>query len=162
MAARDGRRHQDERGDDDGESVAGFHKRHHSRNRRGRPAAVTLLSTFPGLMGMPMKVAFNCPGAVAAMLSLGAAFVTAGAQEPIFKAGNRTVPVYATVKNSDGRLVPDLDRTAFSVFDEGKRQELTVFANEIQPITVVMLLDRSGSMRHNFELVEQAAEKFVE
>jgi len=113
-------------------------------------------------MGMPMKVAFNCPGAVAAMLSLGAAFVTAGAQEPIFKAGNRTVPVYATVKNSDGRLVPDLDRTAFSVFDEGKRQELTVFANEIQPITVVMLLDRSGSMRHNFELVEQAAEKFVE
>jgi len=106
--------------------------------------------------------AFNCAGAVAAMLSLAAAFTTLGAQEPIFKAGNRTVPVYATVKNSDGRLVPDLDRSAFSVFDEGKRQELTVFANEVQPITVVMLLDRSASMRHNFELVEQAAEKFVE
>ena len=112
-------------------------------------------------MGMLMK-AFNCTGALAAMLSLAAAFATLGAQEPIFKAGNRTVPVYATVKNSDGRLVPDLDRSAFSVFDEGKRQELTVFANEVQPITVVMLLDRSASMRHNFELVEQAAEKFVE
>jgi VWFA-related protein len=101
-------------------------------------------------------------GAMAAALSIGVAIATIGAQEPIFKAGNRTVPVYATVKNSEGRLVPDLERSAFSVFDDGKRQELTVFANEIQPITVVMLLDRSGSMRHNFELVEQAAEKFVD
>src|SRR5262249_33246163 len=34
--------------------------------------------------------------------------------------------------------------------------------NEIQPITVVMLLDRSGSMRANFDIVEKAAEQFVE
>src|SRR5207247_3062930 len=43
----------------------------------------------------------------------------------------------------------------------GKRQDLTLFANDIQPITVVMLLDRSGSMRANFTLVEEAAERFV-
>jgi VWFA-related protein len=113
-------------------------------------------------MGVPMNIHFRCAGALASVLSVGASGATIGAQEPIFKVGNRTVPVYATVKNSEGRLVPDLDRNAFSVLDEGKRQDLTVFANEIQPITVVMLLDRSGSMRHNFELVEQAAEKFVE
>ena len=47
------------------------------------------------------------------------------------------------------------------MFDKGKRQDLTLFANEIQPITVVMLLDRSGSMRANFRLVELAAEDFV-
>src|SRR5258705_1150322 len=113
-------------------------------------------------MSVPMNVPLRGAGAVAAVLSVGMFVATIGAQEPVFKAGNRTVPVYATVKNGEGRLVPDLDRAAFSVFDDGKRQELTVFANEIQPITVVMLLDRSGSMRHNFELVEQAAEKFVE
>jgi VWFA-related protein len=83
------------------------------------------------------------------------------AQEPTFKAGNRTVAVYATVKNADGRLVPDLGRDAFSVFDSGKRQELTLFANDVQPITVVMLLDRSASMRRRFSLVEKAAEEFV-
>jgi Ca-activated chloride channel family protein len=49
----------------------------------------------------------------------------------------------------------------FEVDDNGKRQELTIFVNDIQPITVVMLLDRSGSMRAQFELVEQAAEEFV-
>src|SRR4029077_9724208 len=37
-----------------------------------------------------------------------------------------------------------------------------LFANEVQPITVVMLLDRSGSMRRNFSLVEKAAEAFVD
>ena len=37
-----------------------------------------------------------------------------------------------------------------------------MFANTIQPITAVVLLDRSGSMRANFRLVEQAAERFVD
>jgi len=87
--------------------------------------------------------------------------LAASPQEPVFKAGNRTVAVYTTVTDEGGRLVPDLTRDAFSVYDNGKRQALTLFANDIQPITVVMLLDRSGSMRANFELVEQAAEQFV-
>ncbi|PYQ94880.1 MAG: hypothetical protein DMF97_17775, partial [Acidobacteria bacterium] len=82
-------------------------------------------------------------------------------QPPTFTAANRTVAVYATVTDAGGRLVPDLERTAFEIDDNGKRQELTLFANEIQPITAVMLLDRSGSMRANFDLVEEAAEQFV-
>src|SRR5204862_3778823 len=80
---------------------------------------------------------------------------------PTFSTANRTGAVYATVTDTAGRLVPDLERQAFSVDDNGRRQELTLFANEIQPITVVMLLDRSGSMRANFDLVEKAAEQFV-
>jgi VWFA-related protein len=83
------------------------------------------------------------------------------AQEPTFKTGNRTVAVYATVTGADGRLVPDLGRSAFSIQDNGKPQELSLFANDVQAITVVMLLDRSGSMKANFELVEKAAEQFV-
>src|SRR5262252_9149308 len=84
------------------------------------------------------------------------------AQPPTFSTGNRTVAVYATVTDAAGRLVPDLARNQFQIDDNGKRQDLTVFANEIQPITVVMLLDRSGSMRANFDLVEKAAEQFVD
>jgi VWFA-related protein len=82
-------------------------------------------------------------------------------QEPTFKGAIRTVAVYATVTSAEGRLVPDLGRDMFSVLDNGKRQELTLFANDVQPITVVLLLDRSGSMRRNFGLVEKAAEEFV-
>jgi len=88
---------------------------------------------------------------------------TLSAQQPppTFSGANRTVAVYATVTDSGGRLVPDLIRDQFQIDDNGKRQELTLFANEIQPITVVMLLDRSTSMRRNFGLVEKAAEEFV-
>ena len=84
------------------------------------------------------------------------------AQEPTFRGNVRTVAVYATVMGADGRLVPDLARETFSILDNGRRQELTLFANDVQPITVVMLLDRSGSMKANFSLVQQAAEQFVD
>jgi VWFA-related protein len=82
-------------------------------------------------------------------------------QPPTFSAANRTVAVYATVSNAAGRLVSDLARDHFEIFDNGKRQELSLFANDVQPITIVMLLDRSGSMRANFRLVEEAGEAFV-
>jgi VWFA-related protein len=93
-------------------------------------------------------------------LTAGGAIVAAN-QEPTFKGENRTVAVYATVTDVAGRLVPDLPREAFAILDEHKPQSLTLFANEIQPITVVMMLDRSGSMRSKFTLVEKAAEQFV-
>ena len=72
------------------------------------------------------------------------------------------MPSYATVTDPGGRLDPDSKREDFQVDDNGKAQQLTVFANEVQPITVVMMLDRSVSMRRNFGLVEKAAEQFVE
>jgi VWFA-related protein len=95
------------------------------------------------------------------MAALIDAALHAQSQRPSFTVGNRTVAVYATVTDASGRLVPDLSRDQFQIDDNGKRQELTLFANETQPITVVMLLDRSTSMRANFELVEKAAEAFV-
>jgi VWFA-related protein len=100
---------------------------------------------------------------VVATIATGLVSVAAGpqAQPPSFKGTTRTVAVWATVTNGQGRLVPNLNREDFGVDDDGKRQDLTVFANELQPITVVMLLDRSGSMKPNLELEEKAAEAFV-
>lgn len=85
----------------------------------------------------------------------------AQAQEPVFRAATRTVPVYATVTDAEGRLVPDLGRDDFEILDNGKPQAISIFANEIQPIMVVMMLDRSGSMVDNFRRVQEAAEQFV-
>ena len=71
---------------------------------------------------------------------LGLLGVMLAAQEPTFKGAIRTVAVYATVTRPDGRLVPDLPRDAFSVYDNGKPQALSLFANDTQPISVVVLL----------------------
>jgi VWFA-related protein len=102
-------------------------------------------------------------GRAAVLLTASVGVVTAApqTQPPSFVAGNRTVAVYATVTNARGRLMPDLTRDDFSIDDNSKKQTLTLFANEIQPITLIMLLDRSGSMKPNFGLEEQAAEAFV-
>jgi Ca-activated chloride channel family protein len=103
---------------------------------------------------------FSTLAALLVAASLGAV-VAAQQTPPSFSAGTRTVAVYATVTNGRGRFVTDLSRDDFTVDDNSKRQTLTLFSNDIQPITVVMLLDRSGSMKPNFQLEEQAAEAFV-
>jgi Ca-activated chloride channel family protein len=72
-----------------------------------------------------------------------------------------TVPVYVTVLDPQRRLVPGLVREDFQVFDNEKPQPLALFDNQIRPITVVIMLDTSGSMTLNIELVKQAAEQFV-
>lgn len=83
------------------------------------------------------------------------------AQQPTFKSGARTVAVYATVAQKDGRLVTDLARDAFEIREDGKPQPITVFSTDVQPFSVVIMLDHSGSMRGNGGLVEQAAEAFI-
>lgn len=83
------------------------------------------------------------------------------AQQPTFRSGAPTVAIYATVTDSAGRLVPDLTKDDFEIYDNGKRQEITLFEGGQQPITVVMMLDRSGSMMGQFNLVRAAAEQFV-
>jgi Ca-activated chloride channel family protein len=57
--------------------------------------------------------------------------------------------------------VPDLQQGDFEVFDNEKPQSLTFFQNETQPITVVVMLDTSGSMTMTLDLLRAAAEQFV-
>ena len=98
---------------------------------------------------------------IAALVAASASVLIASQQPPTFVAGNKTVAVYTTVTNARGRLEPDLKQEDFAIDDNGKKQTLTLFANDVQPITLIMLLDRSGSMKPNFELEERAAEAFV-
>jgi VWFA-related protein len=94
---------------------------------------------------------------------IAAALAVAHAQQqpPTFGTTTRTVAVYATVTDPQGRLAPDLTRDNFEVDDNGVKQELTIFSNDVQPITGILLLDRSGSMKPNLELEVRAAETFI-
>jgi Ca-activated chloride channel family protein len=86
---------------------------------------------------------------------------SAFAQQPTFRTGTRTVALYATVTDAQKRLVPDLTQVDFQIFDNDKPQSLDLFINEVQPITVVVMLDTSASMTGNLKLLGQAAEQFV-
>lgn len=82
-------------------------------------------------------------------------------QQGVFRAASDTVPIYATVLDRDGRLAPDLLQEDFRIYDNGELQDITVFKSDVQPITVIVMLDTSGSMTANIDLLKIAAERFV-
>lgn len=81
-------------------------------------------------------------------------------QGPVFRSSSLTVPIYATVTDGTGRLVPDLLEEHFEIYDNGIKQPLTVFKSDVQPITVVVMLDTSGSMTGALGFLKDAAESF--
>jgi VWFA-related protein len=89
------------------------------------------------------------------------AAVTLAAQEPTFRSSARIVPIFATVVDATGRLVPGLQREDFTILDNGRPQEVTFFLNETTPFTAVVMLDYSASMTANLDLLKAAAEQFV-
>jgi Ca-activated chloride channel homolog len=101
---------------------------------------------------------------LAALVVLPAAHVftqSAGQQEPKFRSGTQTVPLYVTATDATRRLIPDLTREDFEVLDNGKPQAITLFDNEVRPITAVVMLDTSGSMTLALDFVKKGAEQFV-
>ncbi|MCC7009854.1 MAG: VWA domain-containing protein [Acidobacteria bacterium] len=94
-------------------------------------------------------------------LAVSGVVLTAARQQYTFQGAANSVPVYTTVVDAGGRLVTDLVESDFEVFDNGAPQALTLFANEIQPITIVVMLDRSQSMERNNDLVRDAAGQFI-
>ena len=71
------------------------------------------------------------------------------------------MPVVATVTDAQGRLVPGLEQGEFTILDNGKPQEIIFFQNEVQPFTVVVMLDYSASMTANLDRLQAAAEQFL-
>ena len=59
--------------------------------------------------------------------------------------------MFATVTDSDDRLVPGLTRDRFEVRDNGRPQPVTLFDNTPQPIRLIVMIDISGSMLGNPE-----------
>jgi Ca-activated chloride channel family protein len=82
-------------------------------------------------------------------------------QQATFKSGTSIVPVLTTVTDNQGRLVPNLEQEDFTVLDNGKPQSITLFQNETQPFTVVVMLDFSFSMTTHLDLLKAATEQFI-
>jgi Ca-activated chloride channel homolog len=98
---------------------------------------------------------------VAAGVGVLALGLSLAAQEPTFRSGSRVVPSYVTVVDANNRLVTDLARDDFEVFDNGKPQEITIFDNEVRPFTVVVMLDTSVSMTDRLKDLYAGAEQFL-
>jgi Ca-activated chloride channel family protein len=82
--------------------------------------------------------------------------------QPTFKSGSGAiVSIFTTVSDADRRLVPGLEIDDFDILDNEQSQPIVIFDNKVQPITVIVMLDTSGSMTNSIALLRQAAEQFV-
>ena len=99
--------------------------------------------------------------ALTAAALAGAVSICLTAQQPTFRAGTRLVSVFATVTDAERRLVPNLTDADFEILDNDKPQAITFFKNEVQPISVVVMLDTSFSMTRSIPLLRAAAEQFL-
>ena len=94
---------------------------------------------------------------------------TANGQEPSEKSGDvfvfrkevDEVTLHATVVDDKNHLVTGLDRSDFTVYEDGKPQQITSFRREDIPVAVGIVIDNSGSMRDKRPAVNAAAINFV-
>ncbi|HKO59837.1 MAG TPA: VWA domain-containing protein [Pyrinomonadaceae bacterium] len=68
-----------------------------------------------------------------------------------------------TVTDTYGRFVSGLNKSAFSVFDEKKPQEITYFSDDDSPVSVGVIFDVSGSMSGDkVKRARDALSKFIQ
>ena len=94
-----------------------------------------------------------------------AATAVAGAQSQEgfrFKSGVELVNVTATVTDEDGRFVSGLRKEDFTVYEDGKLQEVSHFSNERVPVSLGIVLDTSGSMTPDkMSAARSAIDRFI-
>jgi Ca-activated chloride channel homolog len=71
------------------------------------------------------------------------------------------VVLHATVVDDKQRMVTNLDKSAFSVLEDGRPQAIISFRHEDIPVSMGIVIDNSGSMREKRDKVNKAAINLV-
>ena len=86
------------------------------------------------------------------------------AQQPAFRSAIDVVSMNVTViesSNSLNRYITDLTETDFEIFEDGVKQELTLFNRSNLPVALSLLIDTSSSMEDRMAVAQDAAIGFV-
>ena len=79
----------------------------------------------------------------------------------VFRKRVEEVVLHATVVDDRQRLVTNLDKSAFTVYEDGRPQVITSFRHEDVPVALGIVIDNSGSMRDKRPKVNQASINLV-
>jgi len=108
------------------------------------------------------KVSVVLIACVAAAWGLQQAAAKADDQNYTIRTTSRLVLLDVSVKDAKGGFVSGLAKDNFQVYENGKMQEISEFADADIPVTVGLVVDESGSMRPKRRDVITAALEFVE
>jgi Ca-activated chloride channel family protein len=79
----------------------------------------------------------------------------------VFKKEVEEVVLHATVVDDKQHLITNLEKNAFTVFENNQPQTITSFRHEDIPVAMGIVIDNSGSMREKREKVNKAAINLV-
>lgn len=79
----------------------------------------------------------------------------------VFKTQAEEVVLHATVLDQKQRFVTNLERDAFTIYEDGHPQRITSFRVEDIPVAMGIVIDNSGSMREKRQKVNAAALNLV-
>jgi Ca-activated chloride channel family protein len=79
----------------------------------------------------------------------------------VFRKDVDEVLLYATVVDDKQHIVTNLDRSAFTIFEDGKPQNIISFHHVDIPVAMGIVIDNSGSMKEKRAKVNQAALNLV-
>jgi len=79
----------------------------------------------------------------------------------VFRKDVDEVLLHASVIDDKQHIVTTLDRGAFTVFEDGKQQNIISFHHVDVPVAMGIVIDNSGSMREKRSKVNQAALNLV-
>jgi VWFA-related protein len=81
--------------------------------------------------------------------------------EPTIKVNVDVVNVFATVRNKSGGLVGNLEKSDFTLYENGKKQDIKYFTRETDlPLTIGLLVDVSLSQENLMDIEKRAAYQF--
>lgn len=96
------------------------------------------------------------------LLALVVGTLTAHAQDTVFKVDVRLVRLIATVKDTTGKPVGGLSKDDFTIFDNGAKQTISLFERHTsQPLSVVILVDTSGSTGKEMKYQTDSVQRFL-
>lgn len=78
-----------------------------------------------------------------------------------FRATVQAINLSIVVTDKKGRFIPDLTEVDFEVLEDGIPQEIGFFTAEVTPVTLLLLLDASTSVRPSVDGIKEAASNFV-
>jgi Ca-activated chloride channel family protein len=95
------------------------------------------------------------------LLAAAPAFAQTPQRTPTFEVGIEVINLNLSVTDNRNRYVTDLTANDFAVFEDGIRQELSLFTHENLPISMAVLIDGSASMEGKLPTAQAAATRFV-
>ena len=79
----------------------------------------------------------------------------------VYRTNADEVMLHATVVDDKQHIITNLDRAAFTVFEDGKQQSIISFHHVDIPVAMGIVIDNSGSMREKRDKVNKAAINLV-